>query len=117
VNLPTQNQVNAATRHIISAVGGAIIMFGLSSKINIDTLTVAINAFGSIINSVVIIVGVVAPLLSGYFASRSASPASQAASMAANVPGTVIVTSPEIAKATPDSPNVVSNTEVKVVQK
>lgn len=116
MNLPTQNQVNAATRHLISAAGGAIIMFGLSSKINIDTLTTAINAFGNIINNAVIIAGIVAPAIAAFYASRSASPASQAASVAA-VPGTIIVTSPEIAKATPDSPNVISNTEAKVVQK
>lgn len=33
---------------------------------------------------------------------------------AANVPGTVVVTSPELAAATPDQNNIVSNTNVEV---
>ncbi len=34
---------------------------------------------------------------------------------AAAVPGTTVVTTPTIAKATPEAPNIVSNTETKVV--
>lgn len=36
---------------------------------------------------------------------------------AANVPGTVVVTTPELAKATPDQNNIVSSTTVKVETK
>lgn len=115
MKLPTPDQVNAATRHAISAAGGAIIMFGLSSKINIDSLTAVINSLGSIINNLVLIVGIVAPIVAGYYASKSASPVAQAA--AVEKTGAVVIASPEIAAATPDSPNVLSNTEVKVISK
>lgn len=36
---------------------------------------------------------------------------------ASNIPGTVVVTSKELATATPDQNNIVSNTDVKVTQK
>lgn len=115
MNLPTQAEVNAASRHVISAIGGAVIMFGLSTKINIDTVTNAVNALGSITNNIVILVGILAPLYAGWKATHSASPTQQAISLEKQ--GAVVITTPEIAKATPDSPNIVSQDQVKVVPK
>lgn len=45
--------------------------------------------------------------------SRSTNLALQAS----NIPGTTVITTAAIAKATPDSPNILSNTEVKAVDK
>lgn len=115
--LPTQAQVNAATRHIASAIGGGILVFGLSTKIDPATVTNIIGAAGTVINDVIVLIGLVSPLIAGYYASKSASPASQAASITKTEPGTIVVTTPEIAKATPDAPNVVSKDDVRVVNK
>lgn len=115
MNLPTQDQVNAASRHIASAVGGAVVMFGLSSKIDINTVNTIINSLGSIVNNVVIILGIVTPAIAAYYAQKSAKPESQAASLEAK--GAIVVGPPELAAATPNSPNVLSQTEVKVVPK
>lgn len=116
--LPTQAQVNAATRHAASAAGGAILVFGLSTKIDPDTVAKVIAQTGTVINDVIVLIGLVSPLIAGYFASRSASPTSQAVSLTKDgPPGTMVVTSAEIAKATPEAPNVVSSDDVKVVIK
>lgn len=113
--LPTQGQVNAATRNIASAVGGAILMFGLSSKINVNAVGQVIAATGTIVNDAVVLIGLVSPLVAAYYASRSASPTAQAKAVTAA--GAIVVGSPELAAATPEDPNIVSRTDVKVVQK
>jgi hypothetical protein len=115
MNLPTSAEVNAATRHIGSFAAGAIAMFGLSSKFDPSTVQQIIAASGNVINDVIILIGLVGPFITAYFASKSATPAAQAVSLEKQ--GAIVVTSPEIAAATPNSPNVISNTEVKVVPK
>ena len=114
MDLPTPAQVNAAARHVASFAGGAIVMFGLSSKISPDTLTSIINATGALVNDLVLLVGLVSPIVAGYFASHSASPVAQAAAVAAT--GAQVITTPAIARAVPSS-NVMSSNEVKVVAK
>jgi hypothetical protein len=81
--LPTQAQVNAATRHAASFAGGAILMFGLSTKIDPETVKNIINSLGTAVNDIVVIIGLVSPLIAGYFASKSASPVAQAQAVAA----------------------------------
>jgi predicted Kef-type K+ transport protein len=112
--LPTRDQVNAAARHAASFAGGAILVFGLSTKINVETVNQIIAATGTVVNDMIVLAGLISPLVAGYFASKSASPTSQAAAVAAT--GAKVVTTPEIAAAVP-SPNVVSETEAKVVPK
>lgn len=113
--LPTQAQVNAATRNIASGVAGAVLMFGLSSKIDVNAVGRAIAAAGTVVNDVIVLIGLVSPLVAAYFASKSASPTAQAKAVTAA--GAVVVASPELAAATPEDPNIVSRTEVKVVPK
>lgn len=112
--LPTQAQVNAATRNVASAVGGAILMFGLSTKIDPGTVNSIITATGTVINDLVVLIGLVGPVVAAYFASKSASPNAQADAVAAS--GAVVVGSAELAAST-QSPNVVSQDQVKVVPK
>lgn len=112
--LPSQAQVNASSRHAASFAAGAIMVFGLSTKIDPGTVTSIITATGTLVNDAVILIGLVSPLLAGYFASKSASPTSQAAAVAAT--GAKVVTTPEIAAAVPSS-NVMSNADVRIVNK
>lgn len=117
MNLPSQAQVNAATRHAATFAAGAIAMFGLSTKIDPATVQQLIAATGTLVNDVVLIVGLAAPLITSYFASKSATPQAQAASIVKSVPGTKIVTPDEnLANAVPSS-DVVSTKEAKVVTK
>lgn len=113
--LPTQAQVNAFSRNVASGIGGAVLMFGLSSKIDINTVNAVITAASTVVNDAVVLIGVVGPLIAGYYASRSASPTAQAVSVAAT--GALVVGSDELAKATPESPNIVSRSDVAVVSK
>ncbi len=111
--LPTQGQVNAATRHIASAISGGILVFGLSTKINPDTVNKIISAMGPIINDVVTLIGLVGPIIAGYYASKSASPTAQAAAVGSSAetvvkpaPGgtaTVTIKDPAMAAAALDA--------------
>lgn len=86
---PAPSQVNAATRHIASFAGGAILMFGLSTKFDPETVKAIINETGTVVNDLGLLVGLVTPLLAGYFASKSAGPVAQAkaAAVVASTPG------------------------------
>ena len=114
MNLPTQAQVEAAARHLASAAGGAILLFGLSTKFDPTAVGAVINASGTLVNDVIMLIGLVTPIIAGFYASKTASPTSQAAAVAAT--GAIVITTPAIAAAVP-SANVVSATEMKVVPK
>lgn len=111
--LPTQAQVNAFTRHLASVAGGAVLVLGLGSKIDTAALTQAIAAAGTVVNDIVVLVGVAAPLIAGLYASRTASPSKQAAALGGSSstivqpsPGgtaTMVITDPAIAKAALDA--------------
>lgn len=109
MQLPTQGQVNAAARNIASAIGGAVIMFGLSSKVDINTVNSIITATSTLVNDALVLAGIVGPILAAWYASRSANPNNQAAAVGASestivqpAPGgkaTITITDPEMAKA------------------
>lgn len=94
MNLPTTSQVNAATRNAGSFAAGAIAMFGLSTKISPEQVTAIIQGAGNLVNDAILFTGLVAPFITSYFASKSASPQAQVAAVAANPDIAVIVTKP-----------------------
>jgi hypothetical protein len=113
--LPTKAQVDAAARHAITAAGTAIALFGLQARgVDIAQVTAMIQALGSTVNDLVVVAGAAGGLYAAIRASGTASPTAQAKAVAAT--GAVVVASPEIAAATPET-NIVSNDEVKVVPK
>lgn len=114
--LPTKNQVDSASRHAISIAGTAIAIFGLQAKgVSLDQIKAIIAALGSATNDIVVLVGALAPIYALLKAAHSASPTQQAISVAET--GAKVVTSPEIAAATPTVANIVSSTDMKVVPK
>ena len=114
--LPTKSQVDAASRHAITIAGTAFVIFGLQAKgVTLEQTTALIQSLGGTVNNLVVLLGALAPFYALLKAAHSASPTSQAVSVAAT--GALVVTTPEMAKATPDSPNIVSNADVKVTQK
>lgn len=114
--LPTKAQVDAASRHVITAAGVAITIFGLQAKgVDIAQVTEIIQALGSTVNNLVVVAGTMAGLYAALKASSTASPTAQAKSVAAT--GALVVGSSELAAATPDSPNIISQDQVKVVPK
>lgn len=120
----TWNQAQAAGKHIASYIAGGVTFAvathflspaqgtDLTTNIGLisDGLTKVLTGFAGIL-------AVLTPIYTVWKAQHNASPQAQAASLEKAVPGTVIITSPEVAAATPNSPNVVSNTEVKAVNK
>lgn len=114
--LPTQAQVNTAGRYAGVVVGTAFTIFGLQAKgFSLDQAKAVIAALGDTVNSIVILIGVAGPLYLSVRGVNNTSPASQAAAVGAT--GAIVVATPEIAAATPNSPNVMSSNDVKVVQK
>lgn len=114
--LPTKGQVDTAGRYATAVAGTAITIFGLQNKgISLDQVKAVIQALGDTVNQIAILAGAAATLYAGIKGVFKSSPTQQAASVAAT--GALVVTSPEIAAATPDSPNVVSRFDVKVVSK
>lgn len=81
MQLPTQAQVAAATRHIASVAGGAILMFGLSSKFNPETVKALIEQTGNVVNGIILLVGLAMPAIAAWKASNTASPANQIATV------------------------------------
>ncbi len=118
-------QLQAIGRHLISYSAGAITVFmGFASIAysfhvvsldQVNSLSAALKAFGQGLTTMVGAVGTVASILATAWGAYAASKSAQAASVA-QVPGTTIVTSPELAKQVPAA-NVVSNHENKVVLK
>lgn len=117
------NQYKAAGRHVASyAAGGVSVAVALhllspaqGSDIaeNIGTITDGLMKVATGIGG---LIAVLAPIYTAFKAAHSASPVQEAKALEKAVPGTKIITDPKIADAVP-SPNVMPNTEVKVVPK
>lgn len=114
MKLPTQAEVNAVSRHVATFAAGAITVFGLSTKLDPNTIQQIIAATGNLVNDAILLIGIIAPLATSYFSSKSATPSAQAEAIVKAVPGTLIVTSAELAGSTP-SPNVISHADAKVL--
>lgn len=115
MNLPTQAQVNAATRHAASFAAGAIAMFGISTKIDPQTVVAIINSLGTLTNDAVTLIGLVTPLIAAWFASRSASTAAQKKSIVAAQPNTVIVETSSAAATIKTANTIAAIPEVNLV--
>lgn len=120
----TWDQYKAAGRHVASyAAGGVTVAVtmglltnGQGADLN-SALSSIVDGVGHITAGLVTIAGIVTPFYTAWRSSHSANPSIQAASITASVPGTVVIGPPQMANDTPGSPNVISNTDVKVVPK
>lgn len=145
MNLPTQDQILASVRHVITFAGGGITMFAALHLITGGDATSATNALNQIghgLSELVAGVGTLIGIGSGVAAALSANPLIQllkGAKAVTNDPSLAkdttvaqqatvataieampqvqtVVAAPAVAQASP-SPNVVSTTESKVVPK
>jgi hypothetical protein len=114
MKLPTKAQVDAASRHAITAAGVAVTIFGLQAKgVSMDQASAVIKSLGETVNTLVQLIAAIGVVYGGIVAARSASAINQAKSVAAT--GAQVIASPELAAATPDVPNIVSSDDVVVV--
>ena len=105
MNFPTQNQVIAFGRHVMTFVAGMITLAVTFGYVTPDQATELKNSFNTIIQSVGTIataLGPIVAMVSAYFASKAASPASQLKAVAANpTVARVEVKDPIVAAAIP----------------
>jgi len=115
MNLPNRAQVDTAARYAGTIAATAFAIFGLQAKgITLEQVQSVIAACGTLVNDIVVLVGALAPLYLAFRGISSSSATAQAAAVAAT--GAKVVTTPEIAAAVP-SPNVMSATDVRIVNK
>ncbi len=117
------NSYKAAGKHVASYAAGGVtvaVAFGLlnssqgtEATTDINTIATSLESLGKAIAG---LAGILVPIYTAWRAANNASPAGQAAGLAAAVPETRIITTPEVANAVP-SDKVMSNEDVKVVTK
>jgi hypothetical protein len=135
MNLPSisARQWQSAGRHVVTFFAGAalgvagVAAYGVSFHFvnggQADSIVAAFKdlstGVAAVVNGLGTIAGALATLIgiaSGLWAAYSASKKSMTQAVAA-IPGTTVVTTPALAAATPDQPNIVSNTKNAVVPK
>lgn len=78
--LPTKSQVDAASRHAITAAGVAVTIFGLQAKgVSMEQVTALISSMGETVNTLVQLAAAAGVLYGGIKAANSASPTNQIA--------------------------------------
>lgn len=128
LSLETVARLYAAGRNYANMAIGFAASLGLISAAQSKTLTESlsevwagisqiVHGLTSIWQVLVIVGGPFVGAVLAWYAQRSAKTDNKAASITKEVPGTIVVTTTELAKATPDAPNVVSKDEVRVVNK
>lgn len=117
------NSYKAAGKHVASYAAGGVtvaIAIGLLNSSQGANATADINSIAtgleSIAKGIAGLLAILTPIYTMWKSANNASPIGQATGLRQAVPGTTIVTSPEIANAIPDD-NVISNQDVKVIPK
>lgn len=86
--LPTKGMIDAAKRHVITAVGVAVTIFGLQAKgVSMDQVTVLINALGDTATTLLQVVAAAATLYGGIKAASTATTANRIADVRALATG------------------------------
>jgi predicted methyltransferase len=86
--LPNRSQVDAASRHAITAAGVAVTIFGLQAKgVSMEQVTALINSLGETVNTLVQLVAAAGVVYGGIQAAKSASTSSQIARVQAIATG------------------------------
>ena len=114
---PSKDQIEAASRHIVTFVSSASLMASTLHFLTPDQGVQVNTASAQIINGLAaagIGIGIILPTLMGWWSAITASTKSRVAAVAA-LPNTIIVTTKAVADAGPA--NVIANEDAKVVPK
>ena len=84
MKLPTSDQVMSVTRHVATFLGGAVVMFGLSTKVSPEQVAAIINSMGTLVNDFVLLCGALTPVVAAIYAAKSASITSQLKAVTTN---------------------------------
>lgn len=116
MELPTKQQVAAVTTNAVAFAALIVGLFGLAGKVDMNQVTEAIKALGTVATDIITAVGLISPFVALARTWWKTTRAQQVQSVAA-VPGTTVVLPSQespLAKSIP-GPSVVSATDVKVV--
>lgn len=102
----SHDQITAQLRQILPIVGSMAVALGYISP----------EKAGVLVSNILAVIGPLM-ILGGIVWSWFANTEKALVQSAAAIPGTVVVTTAALAKATPEQNNIVSNTETKVVTK
>lgn len=118
------NSAKAAGKHVASFAAGSVafaVVSGVISQGNADIINQDIGLISDglkkIFEGFAGIVAVVTPIYTMWRSAKNATPKEQAIALTQAVPGTKVITTDQIARDTPEAPNVISQNEVKVVLK
>lgn len=82
--LPTKAQVDAASRHAITAAGVAVTIFGLQAKgVSMDNIKALIEGLGNTANSIIQLIAAAGVFYGAIKAASTASPVNQIATVQA----------------------------------
>src|ERR1700674_464231 len=84
MKLPTSDQVMSVTRHVATFLGGAVVMFGVSTKVSPEQVAAIINSMGTLVNDFVLLCGALTPVVAAIYAAKSASITSQLKAVTTN---------------------------------
>ena len=115
----TMGQAAAIGRHVATYTAGAVTAAAalhLLSGADAATIQTSLQHIENGVTEIATGLGPIIGLVSAAYAAWSASRKSQVKAVA-SIPGTTVVTTPELAAATPAQSNIVSNTQNSVVSK
>lgn len=73
----TTSQVISALRSVAAALGGAAVAFGVMTATQSHDLIDAVNQIGTAAGSIIAAIGIIAPIVTGIFGTKAASPQAQ----------------------------------------
>jgi len=98
--LPTKGQIDAASRHAITAAGVAVTIFGLQAKgVSMEQVTALISSLGETVNTLVQVIGAAGVLYGAVKAANSASPTNRIADVRAIATGSASAVAVDAQKA------------------
>lgn len=111
MKVPTPAELAALGRHVATFAGGAVMsaaIFGLVSQDEASVLTQSLQHIGDGVKEIAVGLGPIVGIACGLYAKWTASPPAQIAAVVATLPPNgVIMTTKEVADATP-SPKVIA---------
>lgn len=78
--VPTKGMIDAAKRHVITAIGVAVTIFGLQAKgVSMENVTILINSLGDTVGLLIQVAAAAATVYGGIKAANTATPANRIA--------------------------------------
>ena len=87
----TTDQILAAGRNVVSAIAGALVVFGLLKGVDAETIKSQLNVISDAVGKIATAIGLIVPIITATYAALSASRVAQINKVAANPDVTKII--------------------------